>query len=288
MKPIPILNIEQFEHEEPFVDFYCNDLSQHLKNNDHIIHKPHRHDFFLCVLFSEGSGIHEIDFTSYSINPGSVFFLKPGQIHNWKFNSTPKGYIFFHTQDFYELYFSNNKLIQFPFYASIVNPPNLTLQRNELSILEKHFKELYTEYNNKTIYKKQKLTCLINLIYIDLARIYTISKPTNSTLSLTYFKTLITLEQLIEEFYITEKSASYYANQLHITTKHLSRITKAVLNKTTTDLIIERNILEAKRLIINSNDTLTAIAELLGYEDYAYFSKIFKSKVKVSPLKFKK
>ncbi|GAA4239396.1 helix-turn-helix transcriptional regulator [Postechiella marina] len=288
MKIIPVLNIQQFEHNIPWSDFYCNDLKSHLNKNKNFFYKPHSHDFFLCVLFTKGTGSHEIDFSTYPVNAGSVFFLKPGQTHYWSFNSPPEGYIFFHTQDFYELHFSKSKLEQFPFYFSHKNTPALNLDSKTLKTLELNFKDINTEYYNKLPYKKQKIASLINTTYIDLSRLYSLQTSTKSTTSSTYIKTLRKLESTIESYFKTEKSAAFYANALHITPKHLNRITKTTLNKTTTNLITDRVILEAKRLITHSNNTLQNISLILGYQDYAYFSRVFKQKTRLTPLEFKK
>ncbi len=288
MHTIPILNIEQFELKEPLTGFYSNNLNEHLKKNELIINKPHRHDFFLCVIFTKGSGIHEIDFDKYPITKGSVFFLKPGQTHSWEFNSTTEGYIFFHNLDFYEFYFSNRKITQFPFFYSYKNPPYITLTLDEIHIIVSRFKEINKVYHQNIPYKKQKLACLINLVYIDLTFYYSNFRPLKNVLSPTYLQTLGILEITIEEFYKIEKSSSFYANKLSITVKHLNRIAKATLNKTTTTLITDRVLLEAKRLIIHSNNTLSEISEILGYNDYAYFSRVFKLKTNKTPLQFKK
>jgi AraC-like DNA-binding protein len=288
MKTIPILNIQQFKEIHPLGNFYSNDLTSHLNKNKDLVHKPHKHNFYLCILFTEGSGIHEIDFNSYTVKPGSVFFLKPGQTHSWKFHSKPQGYIFFHTQDFYELSFSNCLLHQFPFYSSQKNAPSLVLTTSQTSELNRKFKELNTEHYQKRLYQGIKITTLINLIYIDLARCYIDSKPKEVKSSLRYIETLRSLEKEIEHSYLLEKSAKFYANKLNISSKHLNRIVKTMLDKTTTEIISERVLLEAKRLIVHSDNSLTAISEILGFEDYAYFSKVFKSKTKVTPLGFKK
>lgn len=288
MNTVPILNIKQFNQEETQLNFYSNVLSTHLKKNEKIIHKAHKHDFYLCVLFTKGTGIHEIDFNSYTVNPGSVFFLKPGQVHSWLFKSPPEGFIFFHTQEFYDFYFSSKSLSQFPFYYSYKNPPNLQLKTTELAIIESRFKEINKESNSNHIYKKQKIASLLNVTYIDLSRIYSTEIKSRKVISSTYLETLEALEILIEEFYKKEKSALFYANKLNITTKHLNRITKSSINKTTSELISERIILEAKRLLIHSKNTLSLVSETLGYEDYAYFSRIFKLKTKSTPKEFKR
>jgi AraC-like DNA-binding protein len=288
MRAIPILNIQQFEEEQPLHDFYSNDLKSHLQKNRNLVYKPHKHNFYLCILFTEGRGVHEIDFNAYNVEPGSVFFLKPGQTHSWKFDSQPNGYLFFHTQDFYELSFSNRLLHQFPFFSSQESAPTLTLTASQICELNNKFKELNTEYYQKRLYQRIKITSVINTIYIDLARCYIDSKPKNVTSSLRYIEILRALETQIEHSYLLEKSANFYAGKLNISSKHLNRVVKTTVNKTTTELITDRVLLEAKRLIVHSDNTLSAIAGILGYEDYAYFSKIFKEKTKITPLAFKK
>ncbi len=288
MKVIPNLNIQEFEPYIPLSNFYSNDIKQHLERNRNHFHKPHKHNFFLCVLFSKGTGVHEIDFNCYNISPGTVFFLRPGQTHFWKFESAPEGYIFFHTQDFYELHFSRSKLEQFPFYYSYDNEPLLQLTSIGVNFLEARFKELNDEYKTDKPYKSQKMASLINLVYIDLARQYITKENTKEITSNTYSETLRLLEKNIEKNFKTEKSAQFYANELNITSKHLNRIVKTTLGKTTTDLITDRVILESKRLIVHSGNSLSAISEILGYQDYAYFSRLFKIKTNTTPLEFKK
>ena len=92
----------------------------------------------------------------------------------------------------------------------------------------------------------------------------------------------------MEKYYVQEKLASEYAEKLNITQKHLNRVVKSITTKTTTDIILERVILEAKRNLIYTDDSFSKIANKLGYEDYAYFSKIFKKRVGVSPSEFLK
>ena len=83
--------------------------------------------------------------------------------------------------------------------------------------------------------------------------------------------------------YKTRHSASDYADLLSITTKALAKITKTHLNKTLTDLISERIIIEAKRELYLTNKPVKEIAWELGYDDEHYFSRFFKTNADVSP-----
>ena len=285
---IPVLKIDEFQKSKPLSGVYINSFSNHFELNKKLIEKPHSHNFYLCILFTEGSGIHEIDFNSYTINSGTIFFLKPGQTHFWKFDTKPEGFIFFHSQEFYEIKFLDHTLKSFPFFYSNQNPPLLELSQKKLSELRFKFQEAYTEYKQQNLLRELKIVNIINSIYIDLARAYTSDVNMEKLASPNYSIVLENLEILINKHFYTEKFPNFYASRLNITTKHLNRVVKKVVGKTTSQLISERIILEAKRLIIHSESNLANIADILKFSDYAYFSRFFKSKTGFTPLSFRK
>jgi AraC family transcriptional activator of pobA len=94
------------------------------------------------------------------------------------------------------------------------------------------------------------------------------------------------LEKLIDENFKTKKLPKDYADLMNMTTRHLNRICQETLNCTTTDLILKRIMLEAKRMLIHSDISVATAADYLGYEDYSYFIRLFKKQVGESPKKF--
>jgi len=285
---IPVLHISQFLKNKPLHSLYVNSFADHIQINKNLINKPHSHNFYLCVIFTKGTGTHEIDFDTYPIEPGKVFFLKPGQTHFWKFESQPEGYIFFHSQEFYELKFLDHSLNSFPFYYSNQNPPLLQLSKEKLRYLTTVFQELFTEYREENLLREAKIISLIHYIYIELTRAYTADTIIEKLGSNSYANILERLEKLINAHFYTEKLPKFYAEKLSITTKHLNRVVQKAISKTTTTLISERIMLEAKRLIVHSNDNLANVADTLGFSDYAYFSKFFKSNTGMTPMEFRK
>ena len=73
---------------------------------------------------------------------------------------------------------------------------------------------------------------------------------------------------------------------LNISPKHLNRIAQAVAGKTATDVILERVLLEAKKELVLQQKNFNEIAYSLGYDDYAYFSRLFKKKTGETPSAF--
>lgn len=287
MKQTTILDIKTFDDQSTLHEFYCNRFDLHLEQNHREISIPHKHNFYLVVLFTEGAGFHEIDFNLFEIKRGSVFFLTPGQTHHWKFSKAPNGYIFFHSEVFFELHFAQQRLSQFPFYYSSQNMPFIQLTEDQTQKLEIQFTQVITESTQNQLYKKQKTIQLIDGIYIDLARIYLTNTASKNSIKSVYSHHIRQLETKIDEHYKSEKSPAFYANQMHMSIKHLNRIVKDSVGKTTSNLISERIQLEAKRLLCNISLNISEIALDLGFEDSAYFSRFFRKNEGMKPTEFR-
>ena len=287
MKQTAILNIDQFKYGSGLEDFYANTMQDHLVTSHKDIHLPHKHNFYLSMLFTQGTGIHEIDFTGYEVKPGSLFFLNPGQTHHWELSDDIEGYIFFHTQEFYDLYYTQNHINQFPFFYSMHSSPCQYLENEEVQHITKLFQDILLENQLDNLLKKHKIINLTQDFYIESTRIYAIQNPTASlNAHKTYYAKFIKLEELVEQHFLKEKSPTAYADMLNMSPKHLNRITQAVAGKTTSDIIVDRVMLEAKKELILQQNSFAEIGYFLGYEDYAYFSRLFKKKTGETPSEF--
>src|ERR1700742_808809 len=104
-REMPIYDIADFKYLGSESDFYANTFAEHLLQHEHMVMAPHRHGFYVSVLFTQGNGIHEVDFQTFDIRPGYIFLLSPGQVHHWKVSDDVDGYIIFHKKEFYDLNF---------------------------------------------------------------------------------------------------------------------------------------------------------------------------------------
>jgi AraC-like DNA-binding protein len=101
------------------------------------------------------------------------------------------------------------------------------------------------------------------------------------------------LELLEQQFPVHEhrsvslRSASQFANKLNVHVNHLNRAVKKTLNKTTTQVITERILSEAKDLLQNSQLSVAVIGYALGFTEPAHFNNFFRKHTKTSPTKFR-
>ena len=282
---LPVYDIETFKYLGTESNFYANTFKAHLKQHHQFILAPHRHDFYVGMLFTRGSGTHQIEFNNYDIKPGHVFMLAPGEVHDWKLSADIEGYIFFHTKEFFDLNFTYEKVDNYPFYCCLRNNPLIILKKRSREKIKETFFEIVDEYKRTELLKFQKLSSLLNVLYIALSRIYLPDKIVQ-TKNLNYLGKLKELEQLINKHFKEHKSPKEYALLMHVSEKHLNRICKTCLNKTTTQLIIERVILEAKRRLAFATSTVSQIAEELGYSTSSYFTRLFKKNTGQTPVEF--
>ncbi|RLJ67186.1 monovalent cation:proton antiporter-2 (CPA2) family protein [Lacinutrix venerupis] len=113
----------------------------------------------------------------------------------------------------------------------------------------------------------------------------------NETLHLRYERKVViflNFKSLLEANFSTNRNADFYAKKLNITYKHLNEICKEILNVTAKQFIDAFVILEAKRLLINSEIKSTELAYKLGFQEPTNFVKYFKKHTKFTPNSFKK
>ena len=277
-----VYEIKKFKRNFFHHNLYVNTFQNHLKEH-RFIESLHRHDFYVLVLFTNGTGLHKIDFDTFDITKGSLFLMQPGQIHLWELSSDIDGYIVFFSKEIYNLHFRDKKIEEYLFFQSSKNKPELVLNIDEMKQIEPFFELIVNENQEDQLQKKDKMLNLLDCILVEILRIYNIE---SNHLTSTYNHKLKEFEILLEEYYKIEKSPSFYADKMSITLKHLNRISKNILNITITELITRRVILESKRIMVDKNKNIAQIADELGYSNYSYFSKLFKKNVGITPTEF--
>lgn len=286
MQKLPLYHLKDFEFYNR--SFYVNELSAHIRKH-RFIDRPHKHDFYLVVLFTQGSGTHEIDFTTYPVSKGSLFVMSPGQVHRWSLSDDAEGYIFFHTAEVYNLTYSNRQIEDFSFFSAAPHQPLLKLTEAQLKLFEPTFTRIWNEYRtNDTHLKFQTLVALIDLLYLDMTKLYVPEHAFSKEGSPVYLQKLNEFRKLIAIHYLHLKSPKDYAELMNVSVKHLNRICQETVQMTSSEMISSRLILEAKRMLIHSGKSVKEIAEAIGFEDVSYFVRFFRKHTGQTPLSFQK
>lgn len=281
-----IINFNDYNNCMRFEDsFYVRCFSEHLKENK-FLEKPHGHNFFLMLIVTEGSGKHVIDFTEYKVSPGSMFILSPGQVHQWLLSKDVKGYILFFTKDFFLHDFNTSRLTRFPFFNSTFSTPHFKLNENQTAAILLKYQAMCSEYKDRKPDYQEMIRMYLNAMLLELSRFYSEKKLSNYSLPYDIVQ-LKKFEALIDKYFKLHRPLSCYAERMHISERQLSYLCKKTLNKKPSEMMTERIILEAKRLIIHSSMSISAISEELNYSNSSYFIRLFKKFTKQTPEQFR-
>lgn len=287
MNPIKVLDINLFQKVEQSAEFYFNTLQGHLKQSHKHIERPHRHNFYLIMCVTKGTGFHDIDFNTYPLKEGSVFFMSPGQVHSWELSDDVEGFIFFFSQSFFDFHYVDLKIKAFPFFASVNFPRLLQLENQDFILMTSYFEILQNETSNQFLLKDHMIRNSISNILIQSSRLFLEDeKNLGFAVSSSYLQTFQEFENLIEKHFLSNKSVGFYSELLHISGKHLNRISQSVVGMKASEIIAKRTVLEAQRMLVYLDESLGDIAYKLGFEEYPYFARFFKKHVGNSPSEF--
>ncbi|MDB5248484.1 MAG: AraC family transcriptional regulator [Segetibacter sp.] len=285
---IPVYDICSLSKDQPQQkDLLVERFGDYLNRHSHSLHHAHRHSFYHLVMFTKGAGTHTIDFTQFAVAPHEIYFMIPGQVHSWHFEGEVDGYIINFSESLFRSFLLNpNYLDRFQFFSGISEESVCYLP------IEVHGKvtRLFDEIVGQTPQGKEGENDLTRLLLMQLFMIVENSCKSNNKKSIPQQKQVLlrNFRRLIDQHYLTIKLPKEYADLLYVTPNHLNALCQDLLGKTAGELIRDRVLLEAKRLLTNAGMTITEIAYNLNFQDNSYFNRFFKKNVGVTPDEFRK
>ena len=248
---------------------------------------PHRHSFYHFLFFSEGGGKHTIDFNHFDVRPYQIYFMVPGQVHSWDFDGRVDGYVVNFSSSFFQSFLLKSEYINsFSFFNGITPESVIDLQESVQQPILSLFERLISESQQHNVFKEDMLRILLIQIFITIQQ--SISSDRKYQTPFQANPILTNFQKLIEKNYLNIRLPSEYAELLNITPNHLNALCKEHLGIQAGEVIRDRVILEAKRLLVNLGLSVSEIAYKLNFNDNSYFTKFFKKEVGISPEIFRK
>lgn len=240
----------------------------------------HSDDYYVFGFIESGSCEIQVDFKFVKAESGEVIIISPNQLHRIISFGDAKGYAMLidcsliSERQLKSLvsYTREKNILKAPLHvADTLNNLFSILYNINLSYIE--LSNPFRHYIGQAIIE---LTC--NVLEKTRPRKY---DDRFSRLTVSFF-TLLSTE-------ITHnRRPSYYAQRLNISTVYLNEAVKKVTGKSVSSNINEEIILRAKRLLTFSKMEIKEIAFKLGFDDAAYFTRLFTKKAGCSPLQFRK
>lgn len=277
----PVLALSAFPPASASAPYYAERLQRHVAQFPHV-NTPHAHSFYLLLYISQGHGTHTVDLVTYELKPGSVFFMAPGQVHQWHLAADTAGTVVFFDPGFYQLRYPDRDLLALPFFDG-QHPPVLYLPAaNELAPL---FGRMHDECQTHFANQAEVVRAYLALV-LELAVRHCSAQPASTEATLAQ-RQIRRFGTLLNQHYRTRRSVHDYAELLHLTSNYLNALCQRVLGQTASALIRARVVLEAQRLLTHSALSVAQVAAELGFEDPSYFGRYFRKHVGTSPEAFR-
>ncbi|MDM1071448.1 AraC family transcriptional regulator [Empedobacter brevis] len=262
-------------------------IKERLSRKPNKLTQPHRTDFFMIYLFTEGKGTHLVDFEPIEVKTHHILFISRGQIHAFDPKETYDGKALIFTEDFFcksekdRRFLQETPLFDNNFHQSYYKINNNFNRLNDL------FSEIFEELKhfpdrNQGDILHNLLSRILLLSEREIEEQIGIKKVPSSTDRLS-----VKFRKEVNNHFRTSKKTVIYADMLHVSVRRLQLATSSTFNQTPKEIINDRILLEAKRMLSYDELSVKEIANYLGFEESTNFNKFFKLKLGITPREFK-
>ncbi|MDO4880844.1 MAG: helix-turn-helix domain-containing protein [Capnocytophaga sp.] len=238
------------------------------------------------IFLLQGEGNFSLDFVTYSFSGNNLLFLSPYQWLKWEKPFTEIQSIAFHG-DFYCIeYHKEEVACNGLLFNNIYQSPCVECSENIFTEIQEIIQKMQRLNPHQNALDTSILKTYLQLI-LALSSREKKQKLTEFSLKSTPTEPIANFQNLLETHFIKNKEVSFYAGQYALSVSAFSKKVKQYFGKTPSELIRERMVLEAKKLLHLTYKSIKEIAQELDFEDEFYFSRYFKKEVGLSPKQFR-
>lgn len=268
-------------------EFEIADLDNLYTKSKAIITSTHRAGFYHIIWFQHGCPTHWVDFQPIDIQPNTLLFLNKDVVQRFDDKDKYGGKAILFTDNFYckteadTRFLRNSILFNDLFTVSEIQVQKLS--RIFAQLLQQMTEELQNEKDN------YQSDILQNLLHNFLLQAERERRKHNFTeikkgADLDY---VMLFKDLLETNYKSQKQVSFYTKEILISEKRLNQATTKVLGKSPKEIIDYRIVLEAKRVLAHTTESVKEIGYDLGFDEPTNFIKYFKKHSGLTPTEFR-
>ncbi len=245
--------------------------------------KDFRLDFYSLMYITKGVASHSINFKEFRIEKDNLIVLEKDKIHSFREPNDIEGYIININKAFFMK--SNNSFDYdlLSFFELPIETPILKLNTNLNQTNRILIDLLYKEYEFSD-YNEELLT---SIFYSFIYSVRKELKAVQNQFSINSYKTYFKFRELVNKNYKNQKDVKDYAKILGLSYKTINKACKECTDISAKQIIINKIIIEAKRLLLANELSNTEIAYELGFEEPSNFSHFFKIHVGLNMKKYR-
>lgn len=245
--------------------------------------EPHKHDFEELIIGIDGQLEHFIDFKNTNIEAPLISFVTKGKVHR----VIPK----LHNGkcEMWAIRFKSEFIPEtiFQLYSLFHDHSTIKMQEGEC------FERLVTVCKLMSA-EMQQVTPDLAVVRHLLSALFTMieserrkTEASDNGMTKSNNTTFKNFLKILEENYHRPENVEFYAEKLFMSARNLNTICQQVMEKSVTEIIELRKLIEAKNLLTYTDKTISEIGFELGYNEKAYFTNVFKKRTGQTPSEFR-
>lgn len=253
------------------------ELAEDIASKEYV---AHFHDFEELLLISQGSLTHYIDFKVEVLKAPFSCYISMGKMHRIIPEKDLRGWII----NFKTEFIPDSKL---SFYSNFFAFTNIPLTPGPcISRFTSLCQIIYAEYRQEltdhtTI--RHLVNGLISMVDAERKRNIPVDNEIKSSQS-TAFNNFL---RILEENFRRNEGVSFYANKMNMSERNLNIICKNNFQKSVSEIIETRKLIEAKRMLLYTDKSVSEIGYELGYNEKSYFTRVFHSRMELTPSRYR-
>lgn len=240
---------------------------------------------YLQLIYFENDGQYQQQNCTFQVKLGDLLAISSGKLHADKSCSQAEGWrVFFATNAINPYYWDANSCLNWFKDPLIVPFKKLSATEAEIqyynippssrSLWCQCLKALYLELDNKQFGYKQAARAYLTEILVNLARV--VKEEKKDCLVREKHPILTQVLQYIDSNYKKPISLKDIAQEVNFSPTYLASLLRQLVGNTALELIRERRMVEARRLLLNTENDIGKVGELVGYRSTTYFIRQFR------------
>ena len=243
--------------------------------------------FYYVTWIETGSGYYTLDFKDYEVRPQTIYFLLPGQVHAWRLNDDFKGLSLIFKPEYLVMGQSQGGLGQLELLQYQRERPFVSVPETQIENFRNLLQEMRAEYLADHLGRNIVLQAQLQQFLVKAERLYTTQRRPGAVHDRAAAALARSFLTLLSNKILELRTVADFAVALEVSPVYLSEVVRDTTGQPPSVHLRQRLVLEAKRLLAHTDNTVQAIGYHLGFDDPAYFSRFFKREAGVTPKQFR-
>lgn len=260
--------------------------SRSAKHNWEIDAHTHR-GLFQIVAIEAGGATVLLDGRRIEAVPPAVIAIPPASVHAFQFQRGTRGYVLTVAEAL--LFDEAGGAMAGASESLFVDPRVVAFDAGAMGPLLALLQQIAEEFRQEAHGRAALVEWLVRAALLRVARAHLAAAQSDQgARGRGRAERFAGFRKLVEDHYREHWSLARYATQLKVTESRLNRLTRTMAGVSAAELVQQRLLLEARRRLIHVAAPVAQIAYELGYQDPAYFCRIFKKRTGLTPSAFRR